>query len=69
MTLQADQLLKDKDQLELAGFSIQVFHTPGHTPGGCCFYFPEEQVLSPGIPFSAAPWEERIFRGEVAPHW
>ncbi|MFQ9394009.1 MAG: MBL fold metallo-hydrolase [Lachnospiraceae bacterium] len=48
MTLQADQLLKDKDQLELAGFSIQVFHTPGHTPGGCCFYFPEEQVLFSG---------------------
>ena len=38
----------DKDQLELAGFSIQVFHTPGHTPGGCCFYFPEEQVLFSG---------------------
>ena len=47
-TLQADQLLKDKDHLELAGFSIQVFHTPGHTPGGCCFYFPEEQVLFSG---------------------
>ena len=48
LTMQADKLLKDGDQLELAGFSIRVFHTPGHTPGGCCFYFPEEKVLFSG---------------------
>ena len=25
------------DALELAGFSLQVMHTPGHTPGSSCF--------------------------------
>jgi glyoxylase-like metal-dependent hydrolase (beta-lactamase superfamily II) len=25
------------DVLELAGFSMQVLHTPGHTPGSSCF--------------------------------
>jgi glyoxylase-like metal-dependent hydrolase (beta-lactamase superfamily II) len=27
----------DGETLELAGFSLQVLHTPGHTPGSSCF--------------------------------
>jgi glyoxylase-like metal-dependent hydrolase (beta-lactamase superfamily II) len=27
----------DGDVLRFAGFSIEVMHTPGHTPGHCCF--------------------------------
>jgi glyoxylase-like metal-dependent hydrolase (beta-lactamase superfamily II) len=26
-------------KLEVANFKFDVFHTPGHTPGGLCFYF------------------------------
>jgi glyoxylase-like metal-dependent hydrolase (beta-lactamase superfamily II) len=29
--------LSDGDVLEFAGFSVQVQHTPGHTPGHCIF--------------------------------
>jgi hydroxyacylglutathione hydrolase len=29
--------LTDGDALEFAGFDIEVRHTPGHTPGHCCF--------------------------------
>ena len=29
--------IADGDVLEFAGFSIEVVHTPGHTPGHCCF--------------------------------
>jgi hydroxyacylglutathione hydrolase len=29
--------LTDGDVLELGGFRIEVQHTPGHTPGHCCF--------------------------------
>ena len=46
--MQADKLLKDGDQLELAGFSIRVFHTPGHTPGHMVLYLPEQQLLFSG---------------------
>jgi hydroxyacylglutathione hydrolase len=29
--------IADGDVLAFAGFSIEVVHTPGHTPGHCCF--------------------------------
>lgn len=29
--------LDDGQQLSLAGLSVEVVHTPGHTPGHCCF--------------------------------
>lgn len=33
-----DVLLRDGDLLKLGGREIQVVHTPGHSPGHCCFY-------------------------------
>jgi hydroxyacylglutathione hydrolase len=29
--------IADGDELSFAGFSVGVRHTPGHTPGHCCF--------------------------------
>ncbi len=47
-TMQADRQVREGDELELAGFRIKVLHTPGHTQGSCCYYFPEQQVLVSG---------------------
>ena len=47
-TLKADRYVKDGDVLHLAGFEIRVMHTPGHTIGGACYYFPEEHALFSG---------------------
>lgn len=44
----ADVYVRDKETLELAGFSIQTLHTPGHTKGGCCYYIPKEQAVFVG---------------------
>ena len=44
----ADIFLKDEQEIELADMKIKVFHTPGHTEGGCCYYLPEEGVLFSG---------------------
>ncbi len=47
-TYEADIFLKDGQQISVAGFEIQVLHTPGHTPGGCCYYFAENKTLISG---------------------
>lgn len=47
-TAVADMLHTDGQELFLAGMNIQVLHTPGHTQGSVCYYFPDEQVLFSG---------------------
>ena len=42
----ADIFVKDEEVLNLAGFSIRVFFTPGHTIGGC--YIAAEGILFSG---------------------
>ena len=32
----------------MAGLPLQVFHTPGHTPGSCCYLLTEEKTLLSG---------------------
>ena len=44
----ADIYLKDEQELNLAGFLIRILHTPGHTVGGCCYYFVEQSTLFSG---------------------
>ena len=36
----ADILLKDGDKIEFGNKSVEVIHTPGHSPGGICLYWP-----------------------------
>lgn len=53
-TLRRD--LSDGEVLRLAGMELNVLHTPGHTPGHCCFYFPAEGILFSG---------DQLFRGSI----
>jgi glyoxylase-like metal-dependent hydrolase (beta-lactamase superfamily II) len=40
--------LVDGEVIALAGFSFEVRHTPGHTPGHCCFYLEAHETLFSG---------------------
>ncbi len=40
--------LSDGQTIEVAGLSVKVLHTPGHSPGGVCLYIPELDVLISG---------------------
>ncbi|MBP5299784.1 MAG: MBL fold metallo-hydrolase [Victivallales bacterium] len=41
---------------ELPEFHFELIPTPGHTPGGCCYYFPEERRVLTG---------DTLFQGSI----
>ncbi|HYX70939.1 MAG TPA: MBL fold metallo-hydrolase, partial [Terriglobales bacterium] len=43
-----DQDLRDGDTVRAGGLSAGVLHTPGHTQGSVCLYFPAEKKLLAG---------------------
>lgn len=47
-------LLEGKEVLSLGNLKAEVIHTPGHSPGGICLYFPDEKILISG---------DTLFRG------
>ena len=42
------RILHDGDTIDLGGRTLSVLHTPGHSPGHCCFYEPEREYLFTG---------------------
>jgi glyoxylase-like metal-dependent hydrolase (beta-lactamase superfamily II) len=46
--------LSDSELIQVAGISLQVRHTPGHSPGGVCFYGAELGAVFSG---------DTLFRG------
>ncbi|HEU5112068.1 MAG TPA: MBL fold metallo-hydrolase [Acidimicrobiia bacterium] len=50
------EAIGDGDRLVLAGLDFEVRHTPGHTPGHCCFYLETEATLFSG---------DQLFAGSI----
>jgi len=52
----AHRALDDGQRIPVAGTELVVLHTPGHSPGSCCLYLPEADVLFSGDTlFSGGP--------------
>jgi len=51
-----DRYLKEGDKFRLGSLSVEVFETPGHTPGSVVFYVPQLELLIAG---------DLLFRGGV----
>jgi hydroxyacylglutathione hydrolase len=45
---EAEHTLKGGERLDLAGFEIEVLHTPGHSPGHVTFSIPDETAIFSG---------------------
>lgn len=43
-----DRSMDDGDRIAVAGAEVRVLHTPGHSPGACCFYVPTLGVVFTG---------------------
>lgn len=52
----ADILLDGEKQLEISGFKMDVFHTPGHSPGSVSYSFGQEGFAIVG---------DTLFRGSI----
>lgn len=48
--------LVDGERLELAGATFTTVHTPGHSPGHCCFHLENDGVLFSG---------DQLFQGSI----
>ncbi|HEX3022582.1 MAG TPA: MBL fold metallo-hydrolase [Lachnospiraceae bacterium] len=46
--LEADIWLKDNEKIQVADMTVQAIATPGHTIGGMCYYFIEDNILASG---------------------
>ncbi|OCA91103.1 hypothetical protein A8F94_04380 [Bacillus sp. FJAT-27225] len=44
----ADHLFKGEGEMEIAGFHFTLYETPGHSPGGVSFYFPDDGLVVAG---------------------
>jgi glyoxylase-like metal-dependent hydrolase (beta-lactamase superfamily II) len=51
-----DRWLSGAEELRLGQLLCRVIATPGHTPGGCCLYFPSERLLFTG---------DTLFQGSI----
>lgn len=47
-TPEVERWLADGDEFAVGDATARVIHTPGHTPGGCCLFFPVQKVLLTG---------------------
>jgi len=51
-----DHFLKEGDIIEVGNLKLEVIHSPGHSPGGVCFFLREQKLLLSG---------DTLFQGSI----
>ena len=54
LPLEPDLLLNDGDEIIIGAIKLRVLHTPGHTPGGLCF-FTDKYLIAGDTLFPGGP--------------
>ncbi|MCT4621672.1 MAG: MBL fold metallo-hydrolase [Marinisporobacter sp.] len=44
----SDKIVKDGDEIETSWVTLEIIHTPGHTPGGMCIKVKNENIIFTG---------------------
>lgn len=55
-SVEPDVLIEENDAIPLGQLKFKVIHTPGHTPGGVCFFESAQKVLFSG---------DTLFKGTI----
>ena len=55
-SIQPDFFFSEGQEVFLGNQKAQIIHTPGHSPGSVCFYFPQEKLLFSG---------DTLFKGSI----
>ncbi len=58
-----DHVIKGEETINISKMTIKAFATPGHTPGGGCFYFPEAGFVLSGDTMFKYSWGRTDFPG------
>ena len=53
---EADELITEEGMMEIGGFTFEILHTPGHSPGSLSFYDCDERIVFSG---------DALFRGSI----
>jgi glyoxylase-like metal-dependent hydrolase (beta-lactamase superfamily II) len=48
MSLCVEKQFEDGDEIRVGNETLRVIHTPGHTPGGVCFYNERDSIIFTG---------------------
>jgi hydroxyacylglutathione hydrolase len=66
--LSYDIPLQDGDLLPVGNLSLKVIHTPGHTPGQCCFDLRDDRIIVGDTLFVGGPgrtWSPEDFNTTI----